>query len=102
MAGHLTIYLTRNTGPIWQRPFPSWKLFVATEATQVIGTLAAVYGWFVNPIGWGYALLIWAYALIWFFINSGVKIIAFRLMEYGAVHQVKPLRWIEMQLHNHR
>jgi H+-transporting ATPase len=44
VAGHLTIYLTRNTGPIWQRPFPSLKLFLTTEATQVIGTLAAVYG----------------------------------------------------------
>lgn len=44
VAGHLTIYPTRNKGAIWQRPWPSWKLFTATETTQLLGTLAAVYG----------------------------------------------------------
>ncbi|MBS2028223.1 MAG: plasma-membrane proton-efflux P-type ATPase [Deltaproteobacteria bacterium] len=80
VAGHLTIYLTRNTGPIWQRPFPSWKLIATTECTQVLGTLAAVYGWFVNPIGWKLALLVWAYALTWFFINSGAKMLTYRVL----------------------
>ena len=70
VAGHLTIYLTRNTGPIWQRPFPSLKLFLTTEATQIVGTLAAVYGWFGEPIGWGYALMVWGYALITFLLAS--------------------------------
>ncbi len=79
VAGHLTIYLTRNTGKIWDRPWPSWKLLVATETTQVLGTLAAVYGWFVTPISWPQALMIWAYALAWFGINSVVKIHAYRL-----------------------
>ena len=45
-----------------------------------IGTLAAVYGWSVTPIGWTYALAVWAYALIWFFINSSVKINVYRLL----------------------
>jgi H+-transporting ATPase len=81
VAGHLTIYLTRNTGPIWQRPLPSARLFVTTEVTQVVGTLAAVYGWFVEPIGWRYALLVWVYALGWFAFNSAVKIGAFRLLD---------------------
>jgi H+-transporting ATPase len=80
VAGHLTIYLTRNKGAIWQRPWPSWKLFTATETTQILGTLAAVYGWFITPIGWRYAALVWAYALIWFLINSGFKIIAYKLI----------------------
>ncbi|MCB1495517.1 MAG: plasma-membrane proton-efflux P-type ATPase [Bauldia sp.] len=83
VAGHLTIYLTRNTGAIWDRPWPSWKLIVVTETTQVLGTLAAVYGWLVEPIGWKYALGVWAYALIWFLINSVVKIYAYRLMRRG-------------------
>jgi H+-transporting ATPase len=78
VAGHLTIYLTRNTGWFWQRPLPSWRLFVACETTQVLGTLAAVYGWFVEPIGWGYALLVWAYALAWFVVNDIVKIWVYR------------------------
>jgi H+-transporting ATPase len=74
VAGHLTIYLTRNRGWFWQRPFPSWKLIAACETTQAIGTLAAVYGWFVPAIGWRYALLVWGYALVWFVVNNGAKI----------------------------
>ena len=84
VAGHLTIYLTRNKAAIWQRPWPSWKLFAATEATQLIGTLAAVYGWFITPIGWGYAGLVWTYALVWFLINSGCKIMAYPRSPRGA------------------
>ena len=80
VSGHLTIFLTRNTGVIWQRPWPAWKLVLTTETTQLIGTLAAVYGWSVTPIGWTYALAVWAYALIWFFINSSVKINVYRLL----------------------
>jgi H+-transporting ATPase len=78
VAGHLTIYLTRNVGWFWERPFPSWRLIVACETTQVIGTLAAVYGWFVEPIGRGYALLVWAYALVWFVINNVGKVWVYR------------------------
>lgn len=78
VAGHLTIYITRNTGAIWERPWPNWRLFCTIEFTQVIGTLAAVYGWFVTPIGWGYALLIWGYALVWMFIGSSVKALLYK------------------------
>jgi len=95
VAGHLTIYLTRNTGKIWDRPLPGWRLFVTTEATQVLGTLAAVYGWLVTPIGWGYALAVWAYALIWFLINSAVKIHVYRLTRLLAGRQVAHLERVE-------
>ena len=78
VAGHLTIYLTRNSGHFWDRPFPSLKLFITTELTQVVGTLAAVYGWFVEPIGWSLALLVWGYALVWFLINNMVKRLVLR------------------------
>jgi H+-transporting ATPase len=74
VAGHLTIYLTRSAGWFWQQPWPNWRLFCACEATQLLGTLAAVYGWFVAPIGWTYALLVWGYALAWFVINNVGKI----------------------------
>lgn len=72
VAGHLTIYLTRNQGPIGQRPWPSWKLS-PTEATQILGTLAAVYGWFITLVNWRFPLMVWAYSLIWLLINSGFK-----------------------------
>jgi H+-transporting ATPase len=84
VAGHLTIYLTRNTGWFWQRPWPNWRLFWACETTQVLGTLAAVYGWFVQPIGWTYALLVWAYALTWFVINNIGKVWIYRALRGEA------------------
>lgn len=74
VAGHFTIYITRSYGWMWKRPWPSLMFVVTTESTKVFGTLAAVYGWFMEPIGWGYALAIWAYALAWFFINDLMKV----------------------------
>ena len=82
VAGHLTIYLTRNDGHFWDRPWPSLRLFITTEATQVIGTFAAVYGWYVEPIGWSLALLVWAYATIWFVINNMVKRLTLSVLQH--------------------
>lgn len=99
VAGHLTIYLARNRGPIWQRPWPGLALVAATETTQAIGTLAAVYGWFVEPIGWACALAVWGYSLAWFGVNSLAKILTYRLMEYRAPHQARHLARLEMPWH---
>lgn len=74
VAGHMTIFLTRNRGWLWEKPLPSLILFIALEATQLVGTLAAVYGWLVEPIGWGYAMAVWGYSIVWMVINNGVKI----------------------------
>ena len=98
VAGHLTIYLTRNKGAIWQRPWPSWPFVVVTESTKVLGTLAAVYGWFVTPIGWGYAGLVWAYSFAWFFINSGFKIMAYALIQHRGSRQADHLAQAESPL----
>jgi H+-transporting ATPase len=83
VAGHLTIYLARTgVHHFWKRPLPSSILFVTTEVTQVIGTLFAVYGIFMNPIGWGLAAFIWGYALLSFLITDQLKIHFFRLMRH--------------------
>jgi H+-transporting ATPase len=65
---------TRNTGWFWQRPWPSWKLVVPCEATQILGTLIVVYGLAMAPIGWETALLVWAYTLISFCVANMVKV----------------------------
>ncbi len=101
VAGHLTIYLTRNRGAIWQRPWPSWKLIAATETTQLVGTLATVYGWFIAPIGWRYALLVWGYSLAWFLINSGFKIMAYALLGHRGPGQAAHLSRVESWLAGH-
>ena len=101
VAGHMTIYLTRNVGKIWDRPYPNLKFFLVTEATKVIGTLAAVYGWTIAPIGWEYALLVWAYSFAWFFINSAVKIYAFRLLRWGTKAGMRHRARVHGRLQSH-
>jgi H+-transporting ATPase len=95
VAGHMTIYLTRNKGTLWERPWPSWKLIVPCEATQIVGTLAVVYGWFMTPTGWSLALLVWGYALVSFVVGSAVKIAAYRLLEHRSAHQARHLARVE-------
>ncbi len=78
VAGHTTLFITRSKGYFWKKPHPSKELFTAIIATDIIGTLLAVYGIFMAPIGWDLALLVWVYALIWLFINDWVKQMAGR------------------------
>jgi H+-transporting ATPase len=80
VAGHSTLYITRTEGWFWQRPFPAPLLFSATFGTEILGTLIAVYGILITPIGWEYALWMWAYALTWFFIDNAAKMLAWRLL----------------------
>ena len=80
VAGHSTLYITRTHGWFWQRPWPAPLLFGATFGTEIFGTLIAVYGFLITPIGWKYALWMWAYALAWFVFNDVVKIWTYRLL----------------------
>jgi H+-transporting ATPase len=80
VAGHSTLYITRTGGWFWQRPYPAPMLLAATFGTEILGTLIAVYGFLVEPIGWQYALWMWAYALGWFVFNDIVKWGAYRLL----------------------
>ncbi len=98
VAGHLTLYVTRNQHWFWSKPWPSWKMFVVLEATQVVGTLFAVYGIFVTPIGWTYALWIWAYALAWLPISSAVAIIVRKLFDMEHGYHARHLNKVESNL----
>jgi H+-transporting ATPase len=95
VAGHMTIYLTRNKGAVWDRPLPSWKLVIPCEATQIAGTLAVVYGWFMAPTGWRLALLVWAYALASFAVAGVLKTLTNRLLTHRSAHQARHLARIE-------
>ncbi|MGH8316706.1 MAG: plasma-membrane proton-efflux P-type ATPase [Steroidobacteraceae bacterium] len=101
VSGHLTIYLTRNKGWVWQRPWPSWKLVVPSELTQLAGTLIVVYGVAMTPIGWRYALLVWAYALASFFVANAVKVWTYDLLEHRAGPQARHLSRVEKRLIAH-
>jgi len=83
VAGHSTLYITRSDGWFWRRPWPAPLLLIATFGTEIIGTLIAVYGFLITPIGWKYALWMWAYALLLFVINNTAKV------------------WVDSMLRNH-
>ena len=82
VAGHLTIFLTRTRGPFWSIR-PARILWVAVLGTQTLATLIAVYGVFMTPLGWGWALFVWGYAAIWFLVNDRVKLLAYWIFDAG-------------------
>jgi len=79
VAGHLTIFITRTRGPFWSHR-PARVLLGAVIGTQLIATLIAVYGVFMTPIGWGWALAVWGYAVAWFLVNDRIKLAAYRIL----------------------
>jgi H+-transporting ATPase len=83
VAGHLTIFLTRTRGPFWSIR-PARILWLAVLGTQALATLIAVYGVFMAPLGWGWALFVWGYALAWFLVNDRVKLLAYRILDPTA------------------
>jgi len=89
VAGHLTIFQTRTRGPFWSiRPAPI--LFAAVVGTQALATLIAVFGVFMTPLGWQWAVVVWAYALAWFLLTDRVKLLAYRLL--AMAHPAKLAR----------
>ena len=75
VAGHMTIYLARSGRKhAWQRPFPSRRLFLTTEITQVAATVFVTTGILMAPISWQLALFVWAYALMFFVIADSIKV----------------------------
>ena len=83
VAGHLTIFLTRTRGPFWSIR-PARILWVAVVGTQIVATVIAVYGVFMTPLGWGWALFVWGYALVWFLVNDRLKLLAYRVFDQAA------------------
>jgi H+-transporting ATPase len=83
VAGHLTIFQTRTRGPFWSIR-PARILMLAVVGTQIVATLIAVYGLFMTPLGWGWALFVWGYALVWFLVSDRVKLVAYRIFDPTA------------------
>jgi H+-transporting ATPase len=59
-------------------------LLLAVFGTQTLATLIAVYGLFMTPLGWGWAVVVWGYAVAWFLVTDGVKLLAYRIFDPTA------------------
>jgi H+-transporting ATPase len=80
VAGHMTIFLTRTRSAFWDKPFPSLSLFIPLELTQIVGTLLAVYGFLITPVGWVNVGIAWGYSFLEEFIFLNViKIITYHV-----------------------
>ncbi len=84
VAGHLTIFQTRTSGPWWSTR-PAWLVLGAVCGTQIVATLVAVYGaGLVAPLGWTYAGFVWAYAFACFLITDPIKLLAYKVLDAGT------------------
>ena len=80
VAGHLTIFLTRTRGPFWSIR-PARILLWQCWERRALATLIAVYGLFMTPLGWGWAVFVWGYAAVWFLATDRVKLLAYRVLD---------------------
>ncbi len=79
VAGHNTIFNTRNDDWFFKKPWPSARLFWTSQLTAAAGTVIAVYGFgLMQPLGWFMGLFLWGYAAFWFLFNDAVKVLIVR------------------------
>ncbi|MTK63568.1 MAG: plasma-membrane proton-efflux P-type ATPase [Methanobacterium sp.] len=80
VAGHLTMFVTRNTGHFWSVK-PSGIFFWSVILTDLFATLLVVFGWFLTPIGWQLALFVWIYSLAAFVLEDYLKIFYYKYIQ---------------------
>jgi H+-transporting ATPase len=100
-GGNLTIYLTRNAGLVWVRPFPEWKFMCATMFSLVVGTFASVYGLGTSDfvgIGWGYVGMSWAYIAVWFIFLMFFKAGLYKMLGHKAEYHTS---YLDKQVDKH-
>lgn len=85
VAGHLTMFVTRNSGHFWSIR-PSGIFFWSVILTDVFATLLVVYGVLLTPIGWQLALLVWVYSLAAFLLEDQLKIYFYKVLNH---HRIK-------------
>ena len=84
VAGHLTMFVTRNTGHFWSVK-PSGIFFWSVILTDVFATVLVVSGVFLAPIGWELAAFVWIYSLIAFLIEDYLKIYFARVLNHTGI-----------------
>ncbi len=83
VAGHLTIFVTRTEGPLWEIK-PGRALLWSAVGTKLAATAIAVAGipGAVAPIPAWLAGLLWGYALAWMLLLDRLKVAYFRRRGY--------------------
>ncbi len=85
VAGHLTLFSTRQTDWFFKAPLPSAPLFWASLLSALAATFIAVYGFMITPISWEFAGWTWLYAFVWFLFNDTVKMATYHVMRKRGI-----------------
>lgn len=80
-GGQLLIFVVRNKGSLFAKPFPHSKLLLAIFLTQVVAILICVFGIFVPALPLEMIAVVWIYVLIWLIIANLAKIAYYRFMD---------------------
>ena len=101
VAGHLVLFVARNKGYFWKRPWPAPIMIWSAIITKLAATLLAAYGFgLIAPITWPEIALIWGYSLSSAFITDIVKVQVYRHMEHRTPRHRKFLDRARQSLHN--
>jgi len=82
-GGHLMLFVTRTRGVFWKPPYPSWKLFFAIVATQIVAVLMCSQGWLVPALPWRIIGFVWGYNLTWMIVQDVVKLGIYGILDPG-------------------
>jgi H+-transporting ATPase len=85
-GGQLLIFIVRNRGSMFARPFPHAKLLLAILATQIVAILLCAFGIFVPALPLEMIGVVWVYVLIWLVIASFAKIAYYKFMDRRENH----------------
>jgi len=79
VAGHVSLFIARARGWMFERPWPSGVLFWSAILTKLAATLLVLYPFgMMAPIGWVDVAIIWAYALGFGLVTDAAKVLAYR------------------------
>ncbi len=77
-GGHMLLFVVRSRTSIFLPLYPSWQLFSAVVATQIVAVLLCGFGILVTQLPWEVIGLIWAYVLVWTVLTDLVKLAYYR------------------------
>ncbi|ALH96264.1 plasma-membrane proton-efflux P-type ATPase [Acinetobacter equi] len=85
-GGQLLIFIVRNRGAIFARPYPHPKLLLAILVTQIIAILLCVFGIFVPALPIEMIGVVWIYVIIWLLIASLAKMAYYKYMDRQEIN----------------
>ena len=77
-GGHMLLFVVRTRTSIFMPPYPSWQLFGAVVATQIVAVLLCGFGVLVTALPWEVIGLVWAYVIVWTILTDLVKLAYYR------------------------